>query len=308
DTDYVARAGTWQSLDGPSGQISGADLSPPVHFRTAPPPGASTPMHFVLAGDSRSGLPSIAANMPYFSKIPALAWFFNGDMNPSGTQDEWNDWFSTMQPILYDRPLMPVQGNHEIFSDYYYAQFALPVMPGLPAAYHEHAWALTIGNAHCVGLDANSDQAVADQVPWLEADLQAASTNPGVEWIVATMHHSAYSACPVHGSTARLQQYWVPVFEKYGVDLVFSGHDHDYERTVPILGNKPAAPGQGVQYVVVGAFFAPPYAAGTDWWTVVSLSGTEGNLATLTITGKLATIKAFTGDGSKLIDEFSLQH
>ncbi len=308
DTDYVARAGTWQSLDAKSGSLVGGDLGPVLHFRTAPAPGDPKPMQFVLAGDSRNGLPKIKANMPYLGTIQALAWFFNGDMNPVGTQDEWNAWFDAMQPVLRNRPLMPVQGNHEVLAEYYYAQFALPIMPGLPVAYHEHAWSLGIGNAHFVGLDANSDQAAVDQVPWLEADLQAAAANPQVEWIVATMHHSAYSACAVHGSTPRVQLNWVPLFEKYGVDLVFSGHDHDYERSVPILGNQPAPPGQGVQYVVAGAFFAPAYAAGTQWWTATSVSGDLGNFAILTITGKKLAVQAFTGDGAKLIDQFTLQH
>jgi hypothetical protein len=56
------------------------------------------------------------------------------------------------------------------------------------------------------------------------------------------MHHPAYSA-GYHGSNKDVQETWVPIFERYDVDLVLSGHDHDYQRTEPI---------QGVTYIVSG--------------------------------------------------------
>ncbi len=308
DTEYVVRVGTWTSIGPSAAALVGAELSLPASFRTAPPMGSTAAMTMVFAGDSRSGLPQIQANMAYYEKIQALAWFFNGDMSPVGTQDEWNAWFTTLQPVLRRRPLMPVQGNHETLADHYYAQFALPVAPGLPVNLQEHAWSLDIGNVHVIGLDANSETMVAGQAPWLAADLQAAQSNPAIEWIVATMHQSPYSACPVHGSTAYVQKHWVPLFEKYGVDLVFSGHDHNYERSHPIAANKVAGPNQGVTYVVAGAFFAPPYANGKNWWTVVSHPGNGGNLAIVTVQGKALQVKVWSGDGKTALDSFGLAH
>ena len=308
DTEYVVRVGTWTSIGPSATALVGAELGLPASFRTTPPKGSTAAMTMVFAGDSRSGLPQIQANMAYYEKIQALAWFFNGDMSPVGTQDEWNAWFTTLQPVLRRRPLMPVQGNHETLADHYYAQFALPVAPGLPINLQEHAWSLDIGNVHVIGLDANSEAMVAGQAPWLAADLQAAQSDPAIEWIVATMHQSPYSACPVHGSTAYVQKHWVPLFEKYGVDLVFSGHDHNYERSHPIAANKVAGANQGVTYVVAGAFFAPPYANGKNWWTAVSHPGNGGNLAILTVQGKALQVKVWSGDGKTALDSFGLAH
>lgn len=308
DTEYIVRAGTWTAIGPSPAALVGAELSLPATFRTAPPAGSAAAMTLVFAGDSRGGLAKIQANMAYFQNIPALAWFFNGDMSPVGTQDEWNDWFTTLQPVLRRRPLMPVQGNHETLADHYYAQFALPVAPGLPPALQEHAWSLDVGNVHVIGLDANSEVMVKGQAPWLAADLQAAQSNPAIEWIVATMHQSPYSACPVHGSTAYVQKHWVPLFDKYGVDLVFSGHDHNYERTHPLAGNQVVGTSLGVTYVVAGAFFAPAYANGKQWWTAVSHPGNAGNLAIMTVQGKTLTVKVWSGDGKTQLDSFGLVH
>lgn len=308
DTLYVARVGTWTSLNPQTGVLVGGDLGPAVTFRTAPLLGTQQKLTFVLAGDSRGGASKIVQNMAFFEGIEALAWFFNGDMSLNGTQTEWNEWFGAMQPILRHCPLMPVQGNHEVFADHYYAQFALPIAPSLPIAYQEHAWSLDVGSVHFIGLDANYEQGAIDQAPWLAADLKAAHDNPGIEWIVATMHQPAYSACPIHGSTPYVQANWVPLFEKYGVDLVFAGHDHNYERSFPIAANQVAPAGQGVVYVVAGAFFAPPYPNGSAWWTAKSVAGDAGNLVVMTVQGKTLNLTAYSGDGKVVIDTLALQH
>jgi 3',5'-cyclic AMP phosphodiesterase CpdA len=67
----------------------------------------------------------------------------------------------------------------------------------------------------------------------------AASTAP---WKVVAFHHPAYTCGAYRGHLA-VRRRWVPLFERYGVDLVLSGHDHNYQRF---------APRRGVTYVVHG--------------------------------------------------------
>jgi hypothetical protein len=78
----------------------------------------------------------------------------------------------------------------------------------------------------------------SEQLEWLD-DALASSTN---QWKVVALHHPPYSS-GVHGSTPGAQERLVPLLSRHHVDLVLSGHDHDYERVEPQ---------DGVTYVVSG--------------------------------------------------------
>jgi 3',5'-cyclic AMP phosphodiesterase CpdA len=80
----------------------------------------------------------------------------------------------------------------------------------------------------------------AAQRQWLEDAL----SDSRARWKIAYFHHPLYSSGLRHGSTVKLRAQWEPLFVRYGVDAVISGHDHFYERTKPQ---------QGVYYFVSGA-------------------------------------------------------
>ncbi len=305
ETSYTYRVGTWDAYDPATGALTNATLSEPRTFRTGRLKGQREPFEVVLAGDSRGGHDEIAQRIDRFAAIPADFWIFNGDMTQSGLQEEWDPWMDAMEPLVSERVLMPVQGNHEVFANVYYAQFALPREVDLPEELQENAWSLDYGNVHFIGLNSNSTELVEDQVAWLEADLAAAKADPDIDWIVATMHHAPYSASK-HGSTERLQAHWVPLFEQHGVDLVFSGHDHNYERSHPVRGGEVVGAGEGVTYVVAGSFFAPPYKNGQEWWTAVSHHGDKRNYVRMKVDGKTVTLTAWDGEGAEVLDEVTL--
>lgn len=130
-----------------------------------------------------------------------------------------------------DTQLLVVLGNHDVDFGNGPAQAAALAMPG--------PWYSTvIGDTEIIALDSNQSSN-ADQLAWLEETLSASRST----WIIAMMHHPAYSG-GLHGSTPEVQEYFVPLFERYGVDLVLSGHDHDYQRTKPM---------NDITYVVTGA-------------------------------------------------------
>lgn len=317
ETAYTLRAGTWAEFVPPKpsqpvppqGQTASPfkapELSKVGSFRTAPLKGVRHPMPFVVAGDSRGGAAQILAGSPLYSKLPAITWFFSGDMNTLGVQSEFNEWFEAMAETLRQHPLMPVQGNHELFADVFYNQFALPVMPGLPSDYAEHAWSLNFGNLHFVGLDSNSDIACKDQSAWLQNDLKAAQADKDIDFTVVEFHHGTYSSSN-HGSTDYVQAIWVPLFEKYGVDLVLNGHDHNYERTVPILAGSKTTADKGIVYVVAGGFFAPPYDNGNSWFTHISHHGNKYNYLQMLVDGHKLKLTAWSGDGKEKLDEFEV--
>ena len=75
------------------------------------------------------------------------------------------------------------------------------------------------------------------QTLWLERTLADARRDESVDMIVVFMHQCAMStSVPGNGSDLGIRQAWLPLFDKYEVDLVLSGHEHDYERSYPVRG------------------------------------------------------------------------
>jgi predicted MPP superfamily phosphohydrolase len=68
-----------------------------------------------------------------------------------------------------------------------------------------------------------------DQIVWFEKELKNSDSN----WKIPYFHHPPYSSGDRHGSDARLREVLEPLFIKYNVSVVFTGHDHFYERTKP---------------------------------------------------------------------------
>jgi 3',5'-cyclic AMP phosphodiesterase CpdA len=94
------------------------------------------------------------------------------------------------------------------------------------------------GNARFVVLD--STQLDPKQLQWLEATLREAKE----DWKICYFHHPLYSQAARHGSSVDLRVLLEPIFVNNGVDVVFSGHDHVYERVKPQ---------KGIYYFVSGA-------------------------------------------------------
>jgi len=79
-----------------------------------------------------------------------------------------------------------------------------------------------------------------EQVAWFEKELQGSNS----DWKIPYFHHPPYSSGDRHGSDTRLREVLEPLFLKYNVSVVFTGHDHFYERLKPQ---------QGIVYFVVGS-------------------------------------------------------
>ena len=81
---------------------------------------------------------------------------------------------------------------------------------------------------------------VPEQIQWVEKELQASTS----EWKIPVFHHPLYSSGGRHGSDLRLREVLEPLFVKYNVSVVLTGHDHFYERVKPQ---------KGITYFVVGS-------------------------------------------------------
>ncbi len=97
----------------------------------------------------------------------------------------------------------------------------------------------TEGGVRFFALD--TDYLDKPQLDWLEKEL----SSPSSDWKIAFFHHPLYSSGRTHGSALESRAILEPLFVKYGVSAVFSGHDHIYERIKPQKG--------GIVYWVSGA-------------------------------------------------------
>jgi predicted phosphodiesterase len=87
-----------------------------------------------------------------------------------------------------------------------------------------------LGDVRFFALDSNYMS--PEQVQWLEKELKSA----GSAWKIPFFHHPLYSSGEKHGADATLREQLEPSFVKYGVDVVFTGHEHFYERLKPQKG------------------------------------------------------------------------
>ena len=127
------------------------------------------------------------------------------------------------------RPLWATLGNHDVAGGFGDEELTYLGLPRLP--YTE-----SLTGVEFLFLDANHPDDA--QARWLDQRL----SEPGPPFRVVVFHQPAWS-CGLHGSTADVDQRWVPVIERHRVALVLNGHDHDYERFLSR---------GGVTYVVTG--------------------------------------------------------
>jgi len=236
-------------------------------FKTAPD--YSSDVRFVAGGDCRTGMKYRDEIAKAMAKHDPAFVLLSGDFVEKGlNQKEWDSFFSHLHEYWIGNnnltiPIIPCLGNHEENATNYYEQFALPG--------NEQWYSLDWGsNVHIIVLNSETSPSVA-QKEWLESDL---ATHVNYTWKIVMFHRSPFSASK-HGCWMPAQHYWCPLFDKYHVDIVFCGHDHNYERTKAINYTFSKTTAQdsynnGTMYVVSGGWGAPLYQNGSEWWTAYS--------------------------------------
>ena len=77
----------------------------------------------------------------------------------------------------------------------------------------------------------------SEQYNFIKQDLEKASQNEDTNWIIVSTYKPLYSSPSEHTADDSLRDDYSPLFEKYGVDLVLNGHNHNYQRTYPLTYN-----------------------------------------------------------------------
>jgi hypothetical protein len=295
-------------------QGQGSDLPGTASTFTSAPVAGSGTVRFVAFGDSGVGSAAqsaIAARMTADHFDLALhtgdVAYGGPDGFGGGTHATYEAWvFGMYSSWMRARPFFPSIGNHDDETNAarpYRDVFTLPGN-GASAAFPDHAErhsSFDYGPIHFIALDTETAFANASRraamLAWLEADL-AATTQP---WRVAYFHRPPYSAGPHHGSDFAVRAAFSPLFERYGVQLVLSGHEHLYERTLP--WREHVAGGGFVTYVITGGGGAGLYPTGWAPWTAATAS--RHHYVRVTVDACVLTGEAIGTDGA-VFDTFRI--
>lgn len=247
-TQYFYR--TRSETPGPDGP---AALDSEVRtFQTDAGPG--TPFAFAVMSDTQ-GNPKVSG------ALAEMAWSHRpnfllhpGDLvETGGKKEEWvQQFFASMEPLVSRAAFFPVLGNHEQNADNYYNYVSLPSP--------EYYYTFTHGNARFFMIDTNKKCGPGtEQYLWLEKELAASKE----QWKILCHHHPAYTSdendygdlWKTNKSTrgdlnarnlARLAH-------QYGVDLVWNGHIHSYERTWPLKDDRAVGKDGTIHLITGGA-------------------------------------------------------
>jgi hypothetical protein len=214
----------------------GSDFTADYRFTTL----GSEAFTFIVYGDTQEQLPMftqlerhklIADRIATEKDVSFIlhAGDLVGDVN---NPEEWNRFFEAARSALAEIPIFPVLGNHERNSTIYYDTFGV-----------KQWYSFKCSDAHFALLDSN--MFITNQAEWLLEDFNNEAT-----WKFVVFHHPPYSSTSSHwGGWLNLRTAWEPVFMDKGVNAVFNGHVHAYERYYQ----------NNIHYTVLGIGGAPSY-------------------------------------------------
>ncbi|HYD47940.1 MAG TPA: metallophosphoesterase family protein, partial [Terriglobales bacterium] len=240
--------------------------SPSIYFTTSKLSSDTSTLSFAVVGDFGQGTSQEQQIANRIDADDAPLLFTVGDnAYQNGSQTDWD----VRVLAYYASPLkrmvfLPTLGNHDLGSNSNgganWASSAEILMLALPtmAPEPERYFAYESGDALFLSLDSddcNDGTCNATQINWIDNTLAASDH----KWKFVFLHHAPYSCAnglASFGSDSRVKNAWGPLFEKYRVDVVFTGHDHLYERTRFIddfrATGGSGSDGLGTYYVLTG--------------------------------------------------------
>jgi Calcineurin-like phosphoesterase/Purple acid Phosphatase, N-terminal domain len=235
--------------------------TPTLGRKYQPPEGVKLDKPPAYVNDNLGG-PAGADTTLGVEQLRPLFHLLNGDLCYANLAEDrirtWWDFWANNSRSARNRPWMPCAGNHEnekgngpIGYQAYQTYFALPETPGQTEMTRGLWYAFTVGAVRVISL-ANDDICYQDggnsyvrgysegvQKAWLEQELAASRADKAIDWVVVCMHQVAISTVDkFNGADLGIREEFVPLFDKYGVDLVVCGHEHHYERSHPLRGHE----------------------------------------------------------------------
>src|SRR5215217_9693115 len=223
--------------------FSNGVTTPPVNHNTFTPTSGTVPpvgQPFVLAatGDGAGGETGAALVVDMIDSWNPNMFLYLGDVYDSGTSTEFLNWYAPEDSFGRFRAITnPTIGNHEyLVAD---AQGYFDYWDNAPPYYSFDA-----GGWHIISLNSNGPKDA--QVQWLRQDLQA---NPN-SCTIAYFHHPLFSIGPLSGNDQPvLNDVW-NLLDEQGVDIVLTGHEHNYQRWKSLNGAGKLDPNGITQFVI----------------------------------------------------------
>jgi len=281
-----------------SGGKRASASSTPTLFQTFPS-GPIPEFQFVAYGDHRNNPEahrSVVEAVLRKAQERGLPRFVvdTGDFTGDGENktDFWDEQFFDPERDLMDRVcLFPVIGNHEApgrlprIPFRYLENFAVPT----DRSGTEYYYSFNFGDAHLCMIDiwSSAFEKGTKQYAWIEQDLKKSDKR----WKFAVMHFPIYvyrSAPSVTYGNEAVREHLVPLFQKYGVTMIFSGDSHFYQRSDV----------EGIQYVCTGGAGAPLYTPGEAPY--VRASAKSYHYVWIQIAGETLTLEAFDSENRQL--------
>ncbi len=211
-----------------------------------------------------------------------------GDLVVDGNVvSEWYQFLDNFREFNGNYAMMPVYGNHEEDSPTMAKLFQHP-SNGSPEPLNEGHWfSFDYNNVHFIGLDVMRDFTQgSEQYNWLQNDLQSIDEN--IDHRIVYFHKPAYNSTGYHGPDLQVRHTLEPLFIQYKVDLVFSGHNHHYERS---LAN-------GITYITTGGLGAwlKDFNPGSNPWSVYAEKSIH--YCRVTVSGQNIKVEMVRPDGS----------
>ena len=265
-------------------------------------PAANDSFSFIWFGDvHRSPIWGELVNVAHKNHPDAAFLAFVGDMVGDGLhRNEWDDLFEFPKSIISQKPLMMTLGNHDTRSGLgalmYRELFSYP-KNGPEDVIPEHTYSFTCKNALYLMIDATSP--IEKQTKWIEDQL----ANTSATWKFAIFHFPPYNFDEPY---LDIQQAWVPLFDKYHVDMVFGGHIHYYMRSKPMRGGEVVdSYNNGTAYIISIGIPSRNRNIGEEPYAAVRFG--EGQYYQyIKINGNELTYTAFDSEG-KVADSFNIK-
>lgn len=201
----------------------------------------------------------------------------NGDFTEEPEDSAaWDSLWGNVQSLVASVPLMPVTGNHDEAGGVaagFTSHFNLPDN-GAKGSIPGTSYSFDVGPVHMTVL--NTESNLKKQAGWLKQDL-AGTDKP---WKIIAMHRPAYG-----GNIYRKVEEWTAIFDKYQVDLVLQGHNHEYSRSYYTIDGEQTQNffcdwSQVGSANVTGSFVKMPSATtGADYYLELGFSSSAGALA-----------------------------
>jgi len=237
--------------------LTGLDPGQIVHYRvlSAPEPTRDAtfrtvpddddPFAFVIFGDTRTNDDDHAMVISTIMEEAGDAVFVvhTGDMvSAGGVLSQWQDFFTVEAPLMRQIPLFGVMGNHELIGGRTLVESYFEPPPSSTSESSLH-YSFDLGPIHITVLDIY-EMDFDPHRDWVEEDL-ADSAAP---FKIVVLHPPLYTFSK-HSPDTETRAWLLPICVQTGVQAVFSGHNHGYERFF----------GSGIQFVVTAGGGAPLY-------------------------------------------------